>query len=77
VEIGIPQCAAQLVGAKKYNEKRGKVSDVVYGCVTTGYDWIFMRLIHNIIEIDTKKYYLGNLPELLGVFQTIVNKFKG
>jgi len=74
IEIGIPQCAAQMLGAQKYNEKKGN-SPIVYGCVTTGDDWIFMRLDKQI-EIDTRKYYLGNLAELLGVFQHIIQQFK-
>ncbi len=76
IEIGIPQCAAQMVGAKKYNEKRGNKSiNTVYGCVTTGDDWFFMRLTDKI-EIDDEKYYLGNLPQLLGIFQHILDNFK-
>jgi len=75
VEIGVPQCAAQMLGAQKYNEKRRNTkSNIIYGCVTTGDDWIFMRLTDKI-EIDDKKYYLGNLNELLGVFQSILNNF--
>lgn len=76
IDIGIPQCAAQMLGAKKYNQKRGdNTINTIYGCVTTGDDWLFMRL-NEKLEIDTKKYYLGNLPELLGVFQHIVDFFK-
>lgn len=75
-EIGIPQCAAQMVGAKKYNEKRGnKAINTIYGCVTTGDDWFFMRLTDKI-EIDDEKYYLGNLNQLLGIFQHILDNFK-
>ncbi len=76
LEIGIPQCAAQMVGARKYNQKRGNTdTDVVFGCVTTGDDWVFMRLDEKI-EIDTRKYYLGNLPELLGAFQQTIDFFR-
>lgn len=76
IEIGIPQCAAQMVGAKKYNEKRGnKNAHPIYGCVTTGDDWFFMRLTDKI-EIDDEKYYLGNLSQLLGIFQQILDSFK-
>lgn len=76
VEIGVPQCAAQMLGAKKYNEKRGNTqNNIIYGCVTTGDNWLFMRLTDKI-EIDDKKYYLGNLNLLLGVFQSILNNFK-
>lgn len=76
IEIGIPQCAAQMLGAKKFNEKRGNLgSEIIYGCVTTGDEWLFLRLTDKI-AIDTRKYYFGNLPELLGVLQTIIDYFK-
>lgn len=76
VELGIPQCAAQMVGAKKFNEKRGNLdTNVIYGCVTTGDEWLFLRLTDKI-DIDIRKYYLGNLPELLGVLQHIIDFFK-
>lgn len=75
VEIGIPQCAAQMIGAKKYNERKNIPINTIYGCVTTGDDWLFMKLTDKIV-IDTRKYYLGNLSELLGVFQQIIDFFK-
>lgn len=76
IEIGIPQCAAQMVGAKKYNEKRGnRPAATMYGCVTTGDDWIFMRLT-DTIEIDDEKYYLSDLTTLMGIFQRILDEFQ-
>jgi hypothetical protein len=76
VEVGIPQCAAQMIGAKKYNEKNGIATVLpLYGCVTTGDDWLFMCL-EDKLYIDNRKYYLGNLPELLGVFQQIIDLYK-
>jgi hypothetical protein len=75
IEIGIPQCAAQMVGAQLYNEQNGVKLDALYGCVTTGDDWIFLKLVNKSIEVDIKKYYLNDLPTLLGIFQNIINKF--
>jgi hypothetical protein len=75
VEVGIAQCSAQMLGARKFNERKNKNQPTIYGCVTTGDDWLFMKL-EDKITIDTKKYYLGNLPELLGVFQLIIDAFK-
>ena len=76
IEIGVPQCAAQMIGANLYNKQKGLELDKIYGCVTTGDDWQFMKLEHNEIQIDTKKYYLGNVSELLGAFQQIIDYFK-
>jgi hypothetical protein len=75
-EIGIPQCAAQMIGARLFNQNSGVVLDAVYGCVTTGDDWLFMKLVGSDLFIDTKKYYLGSTGELLAVFQVIIDEFK-
>ena len=76
IEIGIPQCAAQMLGAKIFNEREGNPTEIIYGCVTTGDDWLFMKLENKLLLIDSQKYYLGNLNQLLGVFQTIIDYYK-
>jgi len=75
IDTGIPQCAAQMLGAKVYNEINNAHNDIIYGCVTTGDDWLFMKLT-SFLQIDTRKYYLGDLEELLSVFQHIINEYK-
>lgn len=75
MDIGIPQCAAQMLGAQLFNEQNHAGSKVIYGCVTTGDDWLFMKL-DTELQVDKRKYYLGNLEELLGVFQCVINYFK-
>lgn len=50
--------------------------DPIYGCVTTGDDWKFMKLENNVIYADKKTYYLGEIEELLGAFQTIIDHYK-
>jgi hypothetical protein len=64
-----------MIGAKLFNEKNDIVTNEIYGCVTTGDDWVILRLKKDL-EIDIKKYYLGNISELLGVLQHIVNQYK-
>ena len=75
VEIGIPQCGAQMIGAHLYNQKRGVNLDKIYGCVTTGDDWLFMKLENKELIIDKKKYYLGDVGEVVGVFQEIMDYY--
>jgi hypothetical protein len=74
-ELGVPQCAAQMIGAKVFNEKKGVKLEKVYGCVTTGKEWLFMKL-EDKIYIDKKTYTLDNVDELLGVFQSIIDYYK-
>jgi len=76
IEIGIPQCAAQMLGARIYNKEYGNQLDIIYGCVTTADDWIFLKLDKNVLFVDSQKYYLGNIEDLLGVFQYIIDHYK-
>jgi hypothetical protein len=76
LEEGVRQCAAQLLGAKLFNEKKGIILDKMYGCTTTGDDWLFLEFFDNHLIIDTRKYYLVEIKELLGIFQYIIDNYK-
>ena len=75
IDLGVPQCAAQLVGAKFFNEKKGIKIDQIFGCVTTGNEWLFLKIDTELI-IDSRIYYLNELNELLAVFQQIIDYYK-
>lgn len=75
-DLGVPQCAAQLIGARFFNQKNGIELKKIYGCATTGKIWQFLVLEGNTIYVDEKQYYIGNLPELLGAFQFIIDYYK-
>src|SRR3990172_5913379 len=44
IKEGLGQCIAQMLGAKIFNQNEKNEIDIIYGCVTTGEDWQFMRL---------------------------------
>jgi hypothetical protein len=73
LEEGIRQCCAQLVGAKKYNEKKGKPMEKLFDCTTTGDVWQFVEYADKLY-IDNNRYYLNKIDSLLGVFQSIKHK---
>jgi hypothetical protein len=50
--------------------------NVLYGCATTGSDWVFLKLDKNIIYIDAHKYYISQLDNILGNFQEIIDYYK-
>jgi hypothetical protein len=72
IERNIPQCIAQMEGARIYNQNEGKNTEIMYGCVTTGTEWQFLKLENQTCFIDDKRYYINELPTLLGVLQQIV-----
>ncbi len=76
MDQGTVQCAAQLIGAARFNEREKKVIPTLYGCATTGVEWQFLKLEGIICTLDEARYYTLELPNLLGVLQHIVNQTK-
>ena len=73
IEEGIPQCIAEMYAAQIFNDRAGKPRPVIYGAVTYGQVWKFIRLIKNDAEVDTQIFFLNQLPEILGIMQYIVD----
>lgn len=48
----IAQCGAELYASQLFNERKGKPQEAVYGCVTSGYTWAFLRLQAMTLAID-------------------------
>ncbi len=73
IETGLGQCAAQMMGARIYNQKKGNSITTVFGCVTTGETWQFLKLEDNIIYIDRMRYYINEVGRILRVWQNIID----
>ncbi len=69
----LAQAAAQLIGARVFNQKNDTPIDPLYGACTSGYEWVFLKLEGKTIIIDKNRYSILKLPQLLGVLQHIVN----
>ena len=76
LEAGVDQCAAQLYGASLVNQGLGHPIPFYYGCVTNARDWLFLKLERNHYTIDAQRYHLDRLPQLLGVFQHILDTYR-
>jgi hypothetical protein len=74
VESGLGQCIAQMFGAQIFNLKHEKEPiDTIYRCVTTGERWQFMKLIGQIVTIDSDRYYINEIEKIIGCLQTILD----
>lgn len=73
IKEGLGQCVAQMLGARLFNQQEKNDMAHMYGCVTTGEDWQFLKLENNLILIDDNRYYINNIEKLLGVLQQIIN----
>ena len=72
LERGIPQCIAEMYASRLFNERQKKQIDIIYGCVTTGYQWLFLKLDGQTVYQDTTIYPLNDLSKILGILQFIV-----
>ena len=75
IEEGLEQCAAQMYGARVFNKKHNNPISDIYGAVSNGVDWRFLFLENDVVFIDEKIYTTGDLPQLLGVLQFIVDSY--
>jgi len=67
------QCGAEMVAAQLFNQQHNEPYPIIYGAVTNGYEWIFLRLEENRLLIDNRRYYLQDLSQLLTALQTVVD----
>ncbi len=73
---GFAQCAAEMYAARLFNQENNEPYETIYGAVTNAYDWVFLKLEGNTVYIDKERYFLNELPKLLGILQFIVNQYK-
>ena|ERR1700722_20157028 len=64
---GLGQCAAEMVAAQRFNQQAGTPIDPIYGCVTTGANWRFLRLSGTQLDIDVDEYTISQPDRILGV----------
>lgn len=74
IEAGIWQCFAQMVGARIFNERAGQPVEAVFGCVTNGEAWQFLRLGGPLAEIDSRRFYIDDVGSILAAFGTILGR---
>lgn len=71
---GLGQCIAEMIAAQYFNQREENEIKEIYGVVTSGTVWKFMKLIDRDVWIDLTEYYLDNLPKILGILaQSIPN----
>jgi hypothetical protein len=70
IKAGLGQCIAEMIAAQLFNQRSGEPSGSVYGCVTTGTEWKFLRLTQQTCEIDLRDYFIVEMPNILGVLAT-------
>ena len=69
---GLGQCIAGMVGAQRFNRRHDTPINPIYGCVTTGSNWKFLRLAGSTITLDLTEYNLSQVDRLLGILTHMI-----
>ena len=72
---GLGQCIAEMIAARLFNEQEGNNISVMYGAVTTGIFWKFIKLTDNIVQIDLKDYSIEENPgRIIGILSAMLEQ---
>ena len=74
VKLGVAQCAAEMVAAQRFNAEQGNSIPRVYGAITSGTDWLFLKLVDKTLYIDMRIYTLERCDRLLGILASMVKQ---
>ena len=72
IKGGLGQCAAAMLAAQLFNQQEGNEIRKIYGAVTTGDIWKFLKLDENDIFIDLSNYYIKEIDKILGILSQSV-----
>ncbi|MBF0450848.1 MAG: hypothetical protein HQK75_09115 [Candidatus Magnetomorum sp.] len=65
---GIGQCIAEMVAAQIFNQQENIAIKNIYGVVTSGNIWKFLKLENQLVYIDLQDYYIETVDKIIGIF---------
>jgi hypothetical protein len=69
---GLAQCIAEMVASQLFNERGGNQIKAIYGAVTIGTLWQFLKLEGNVVSIDLSEYYIKDIKKILGILYSAI-----
>jgi hypothetical protein len=73
LDAGLGQCVAEMVAAQIFNLNEGKEILTIYGCVTSGKLWQFIKLEGSDVTIDVNEYQIAPVERILGILKWMLN----
>lgn len=72
IPSGLGQCIATMIAARLFNQREGDPTSLIYGAVTTGTDWKFLKLEEQTVFIDLDAYYIKEIDKILGILVSTI-----
>lgn len=77
LKSGLGQCMAEMVAARLFNQRKGRELQRVYGVVTTGSLWKFLRLEQDVVSLDLREYPISELGRVVGILLSMLHPESG
>jgi hypothetical protein len=74
IKQGIIQCIAEMVAVQQFNRQQHNAIHAVYGAVTTGNLWKFLRLIKSVVSVDNTEYHISQVERVVGMLVTMLRE---
>ncbi|WP_417914895.1 hypothetical protein [Candidatus Electronema sp. JM] len=71
---GLGQCIAEMAAAQLFNQQENNVLKTIYGVVTSGNVWRFLKMAQQNVQIDLQDYYIENVSRILGILSAMVRQ---
>lgn len=76
LKSGLGQCISAMIAAQLYNQQKKHHQLQIYGVVTTGSLWNFLKIEQNKAWIDKDEYHISNIAKIIGIFLSLIEKNK-
>ena len=74
LKTGLVQCIAEMVAAQLFNREHGNDIPTVYGALTTGTYWKFLRLIETMVYVDVTEYHVQDAERIVGIIVAMIQE---
>jgi hypothetical protein len=71
---GLGQCAAEMIASRIFNEQEGTNLAKIYGVVTSGNIWKFLKLEGNALYIDLDDYSIKEISKIIGILCSMIEQ---
>jgi hypothetical protein len=73
LDVGLGQCIAEMFAAQIFNQNKDRVIPIIYGCVTSGKLWQFLKLEGKDVTIDVNEYSVTPVERILGILKWMMD----
>jgi hypothetical protein len=74
---GISQCLAEMVAARVFNDRAEQEVETIYGVVTSGHAWKFLRLVQDEAQVDVAEYHISRVGHVVGILKAMLQGTAG